>query len=50
MTTYIIRRSLWGIVVLFLVSLIVFFSLRLIPGDPVLIYAAQTGLGGKWRE
>ena len=46
MTTYIIRRLLWGILVLFLVSLIVFFSLRLIPGDPVLIYAAQMASGG----
>jgi peptide/nickel transport system permease protein len=46
MTTYIIRRVLWGILVLFLVSLIVFFSLRLIPGDPVLIYAAQMASGG----
>jgi peptide/nickel transport system permease protein len=46
MTTYIIRRLLWGILVLFLVSLIVFFSLRLIPGDPVLIYAAQVSSGG----
>jgi peptide/nickel transport system permease protein len=46
MTTYIIRRCLWGILVLFLVSLIVFFSLRLIPGDPVLIYAAQMASGG----
>lgn len=46
MTTYIIRRLLWGLVVLFLVSLIVFFSIRLIPGDPVLIYAAQQQSGG----
>jgi peptide/nickel transport system permease protein len=40
MTTYIIRRLLMGVLVLFLVSLIVFFSLRLMPGDPVLIYVA----------
>ena len=46
MTAYIIRRILWGVVVLFLVSLIVFFSIRLIPGDPVLIYAAQQASGG----
>ncbi len=46
MIAYIIRRLLWGLVVLFLVSLIVFFSLRLIPGDPVLIYAAQLSSGG----
>jgi peptide/nickel transport system permease protein len=46
MVTYIIRRLLWGLVVLFLVSLIVFFSIRLVPGDPVLIYAAQLSSGG----
>ena len=46
MTTYIARRLLWGVVVLFLVSLIVFFSIRLVPGDPVLIYAAQLSSGG----
>jgi peptide/nickel transport system permease protein len=46
MTTYIIRRLLLGIVVLFLVTLIVFFALRLMPGDPVLMYAAQISSGG----
>jgi peptide/nickel transport system permease protein len=46
MATYIVRRLLWGVLVLFLVTLIVFFSLRLIPGDPVLIYAAQLSSGG----
>lgn len=51
MTTYIIRRVLWGIVVLFIVSLIVFFSLRLIPGDPVTIWAGQqAGSGGGMSE
>jgi peptide/nickel transport system permease protein len=45
MVTYIIRRLLIGIVVLFLVSLIVFFSVRLLPGDPVLIYVAGTSGG-----
>ena len=40
MITYVIRRLLIGILVLFLVSLIVFFSVRLLPGDPVLIYVA----------
>jgi len=50
MGTYIIRRLLWGIVVLFLVSLIVFFSVRLLPGDPVLIFAAQMQSGGSITE
>ena len=47
MITYIIRRLLWGLVVLFLVSLIVFFSVRLLPGDPVLIFVAQQQTGAE---
>jgi len=42
MTTYIVRRLLIALVVLILVTLIVFFVMRLLPGDPVLIYVAQT--------
>ncbi len=51
MGTYIIRRLLWGAVVIFLVSLIVFFSVRLLPGDPVLIFVSQqAGSGGVTQE
>jgi peptide/nickel transport system permease protein len=32
---------LWGIVIIILVSLIVFFSIRLLPGDPLTIYIGQ---------
>jgi peptide/nickel transport system permease protein len=46
MLTYIIRRLLWGVVVIFLVSLIVFFSVRLLPGDPVLIFVSQQAASG----
>ena len=46
MVTYIIRRLLWGVVVMFLVSLIVFFSVRLLPGDPVLIFVSQQSVRG----
>ncbi len=42
MTTYIVRRLLIALVVLILVTLIVFFVMRLLPGDPILIYMAQT--------
>lgn len=42
MTTYIIRRLLHGLVVLIIVTLIVFFVMRLLPGDPLIIYVAQT--------
>jgi peptide/nickel transport system permease protein len=51
MVTYIIRRVLMGIVVLILVSLVVFFSLRLLPGDPALIYVSgQQGGQGVTEE
>ncbi len=42
MTAYIIRRLIQALFVLILVTLIVFFVMRLLPGDPVLIYVAQT--------
>jgi peptide/nickel transport system permease protein len=41
MTAFIIRRLLLGVLVLFLVSITVFFAMRLLPGDPLLIYLAQ---------
>lgn len=42
MATYIIRRLIQAVVVLILVTLIVFFVMRLLPGDPILIYVAQS--------
>ena len=42
MTTYIVRRLIQALVVLILVTLIVFFVMRLLPGDPILIYVAQS--------
>jgi peptide/nickel transport system permease protein len=42
MTTYIVRRLIQALVVLILVTLCVFFVMRLLPGDPILIYVAQT--------
>jgi peptide/nickel transport system permease protein len=41
MTAFIIRRLLHGLVVLVLVTILVFFAMRLLPGDPLLIYMAQ---------
>jgi len=35
MTTFIIRRLLQAVAVLILVSLLVFFGMRLLPGDPI---------------
>ena len=41
MTTYILRRLLQGLIVLILVTLFIFFTMRLLPGDPLVIYMAQ---------
>ncbi len=41
MTTYIVRRIIQAIIVLFIVTWIVFFVMRLLPGDPILIYVGQ---------
>jgi peptide/nickel transport system permease protein len=46
MTTYIIRRLLMAVVVLFIVSLIVFFVMRLLPGDPLVIFMGQQAASG----
>ena len=42
MTTYIIRRLIQALVVLIMVTLLIFFIMRLLPGDPLLIYLAQS--------
>jgi peptide/nickel transport system permease protein len=41
MTVYIVRRLLQSLLVLVLVTLLVFFVMRLLPGDPIIIYVAQ---------
>ncbi len=41
MTTYIMRRLLLAIFVLIMVTIIVFFSIRLLPGDPLTIFMGQ---------
>jgi peptide/nickel transport system permease protein len=42
MSTYIIRRLLQALMVLVIVTLVVFFVMRLLPGDPLLIYIAES--------
>jgi peptide/nickel transport system permease protein len=41
MTSFIVRRLIQALIVLILVTLIVFFVMRLMPGDPILIYIAS---------
>ncbi len=44
MTTYIIRRLIHALVVIFIVSIFVFFLMRLLPGDPIFMYMASGDL------
>ncbi len=41
MATYISRRLIQAVIVLIIVSLLVFVVIRLLPGDPILIYLSQ---------
>jgi peptide/nickel transport system permease protein len=41
MTAYITRRLVQSLIVLIIVTLLVFFVIRLLPGDPLTIYLAQ---------
>jgi peptide/nickel transport system permease protein len=42
MTAYIIRRLIWALVIIIMLTLVVFFAMRLLPGDPLMIYVAQS--------
>ena len=50
MTTYIIRRLLWAVIILWIVTLVVFFSMRLLPGDPLIIFLGQSQEMGSLDE
>jgi peptide/nickel transport system permease protein len=39
---YIIRRLVWALILLIMLTMLVFFSMRLLPGDPILIYVSST--------
>jgi peptide/nickel transport system permease protein len=41
MTTYIIRRLFLSLITLVIITLIVFFAIRLLPGDPLIIYMGK---------
>lgn len=49
MTTYIIRRLIIGLFVLLLVTMIVFLVVRLLPGDPLVVYLGQSYTGQQQR-
>jgi peptide/nickel transport system permease protein len=44
MTAYIIRRILLGVIVILLVTVMVFLFIRLLPGDPLLIYISRSDM------
>jgi peptide/nickel transport system permease protein len=50
MTSYIIRRILMGIIVIFLVTVMVFLFIRLLPGDPLIIYVSRTDMQALTEE
>ncbi len=37
MTTYILRRLSHAVLLIFILSLVIFFVMRLLPGDPILM-------------
>ena len=44
MTAYIIRRLLMGVVIIFIVSIMIFLFMRLLPGDPLIIYISRSDM------
>lgn len=44
MTSYIIRRLFMGVAVIFIVTVMVFLFIRLLPGDPLTIYLNKTDM------
>lgn len=47
MTTYIIRRLFLALITIIIVTLIVFFAVRLLPGDPLIIFIGQQASSGQ---
>jgi len=50
MSAYIIRRLFQGVVILILMTLIIFFAMRLLPGDPLVIFMGQQASSGAMSE
>jgi len=50
MTAYIIRRLIIGVIILIIVTLIVFFAIRLLPGDPLIIFLGQQASSGAMAQ
>jgi peptide/nickel transport system permease protein len=50
MTVYIVKRALQGFVVLIIVTLLVFLVMRLLPGDPILLFYNQNDVQGMQEQ
>lgn len=50
MTTYILRRFMHAVLVILIVSLLVFLLMRLLPGDPILMYVTSGDLQAISKE
>lgn len=50
MTTYILRRLMQGVIVLFLVSVVLFVVIRLLPGDPLQMFVISSDIQGLTPE
>jgi peptide/nickel transport system permease protein len=50
MTSYIVRRLMHAVLVVLIVSLLVFLLMRLLPGDPILMYVASGDLQSISKE
>lgn len=50
MTAYIIRRLLVAVIIVFLVTIMVFSAMRLLPGDPLEIFIGQSAGMGQMTE
>jgi peptide/nickel transport system permease protein len=45
LTTYIIRRLFLGLITIILITIMVFMVMRLLPGDPLIMYLSQSDIG-----
>ena len=50
MTALIVRRLIHSLIVVFLVTIMVFFVMRYLPGDPVLVYVSQSEVNSATPE
>ena len=50
MTTYIVRRFLHAVLVIFILSLVIFLVMRLLPGDPILLLVTSDELAQTSEE